>query len=812
MRILAITNLYPRPDRPLLAPFNRQQFRALAEHHELRIIAPVPWTDKVRAVARLTSVPRRYVNRDGIWVDHPTFFFPPRLLEHTYGQFYLASVGRAVRDVLREFRPQVLLGCWAHPDGWAAVRIARQAGLPVLIKVIGSDVLVAARNPRRRRRIAEALLEADGVMAVSHDLAEHVTRLGVSPRKIDVVSEGVDGDLFRPGDQGEARRQLGLADGGSVLLFVGNLLLSKGAGVLVEACGRLRQRGRAFHCYLVGQGRDAAALRSLIGRHGLDEWVTLAGACPQERLPDWYRASDLVALPSFSEGVPNVLREALACGRPFVATAVGGIPEISRPPAGRLVPPGDADALADALAESLDRPPVVDEAARRGSISWQESARLLAERLQAIRKPRTTMVAPPSTNRDSLRILAITNQYPRLGHDMIAPFNRQQFRALAEHHQLHVVTPVSWTDKVRDLVRLELPPRRYLNRDGIWVHHPAYFFPPRMMQHHYGRFYLASVRRTVERVLRRFRPQVLLGCWAHPDGWATVRLAREFGLPVLIKVHGSDVLVTTRNWRRRRRIAEALSAADGVVAVSRDLADHVVRLGVDPARVHVVYNGVDADLFRPGEQGEARRRLGLAVGGPVLLFVGNLLFSKGAGVLVEACGRLRQRGRAFHCYLVGQGRDAPALRSLIGRHGLGGCVTLAGACPQERLPDWYRASDLVALPSFSEGVPNVLREALACGRPFVATAVGGIPEISRPPAGRLVPPGDADALADALAESLDRPPLVDEAARRGSISWQESARLLAERLQDLVAAPKSVSHCAPPAGGLLTHCEEIVCR
>jgi glycosyltransferase involved in cell wall biosynthesis len=251
-------------------------------------------------------------------------------------------------------------------------------------------------------------------------------------------------------------------------------------------------------------------------------------------------------------------------------------------------------------------------------------------------------------------------------------------------------------------------------------------------------------------------------------------------------VHGSDVLVAGKNKWRRRRIAEALRECDGVVAVGRDLAEHVVRLGVKPDRVHVVYNGVDRELFCEGDRSQARAALGLAEDKRMVLFVGNLLLSKGAGILIEACRRLRGHGVDFHCWLVGQGRDERTLRALVARHGLRDQVRFAGPYPHAQLPLWYRASDVVALPSFSEGVPNVLREALACGRPFVATRVGGVPEVAPAAFSRLVAPGEPGALADALEEVLRAPRAPEfQHALPAPMTWEESARQLAERLEEI---------------------------
>ena len=115
-----------------------------------------------------------------------------------YGQFYLASIRKAVRRMVEDFSPEIIFACWAHPDGWAAVRIARDLGVPAVIKVIGSDVLVLGRRGRRRQVLAQTLRAADGVVAVSRDLAEHVIELGVDARKVHVVPEGIDVDLFSP--------------------------------------------------------------------------------------------------------------------------------------------------------------------------------------------------------------------------------------------------------------------------------------------------------------------------------------------------------------------------------------------------------------------------------------------------------------------------------------------------------------------------------------------------------------------------------------------------------------------------------------
>jgi glycosyltransferase involved in cell wall biosynthesis len=383
MRVLAITNLYPGPGRELIAAFNRQQFAALAKRCRLRVIAPTAWQTAWKDRLRGRRSVGRYINADGIETEHPVYYYPPRVLRHRYGECYLHSVRRTAERAIREHRPDVLLSCWVHPDGWAAIQLGREHGIPVVIKAIGTDLLAASHSTLRHSRIRDALTGAECVIAVSRHLAEHAIRLGAETTRVRVVPEGLDDQLFFPGPRDTARSRLGLPARGKIAIFVGNLLWSKGVGVLVEACRRLAPREPAFHCYFVGRGADGARLKSTIQERRLEERISLAGAFPHAELPDWYRAADVVVLPSYSEGIPNVLREAIACGTPFLATNVGGIPEIAHPSYSRLVAAGDSTALAETLSEMLVSPLEVDrQAARACSIGCQRSAELLAECLQ----------------------------------------------------------------------------------------------------------------------------------------------------------------------------------------------------------------------------------------------------------------------------------------------------------------------------------------------------------------------------------------------------------------------------------------------
>lgn len=387
MRVLVVTNLYPNPCQPHRAAFNRQLFHALSSRHELRVVAPIAWTDELLERSRngRRLCPRRVEAGDGIVVDHPRYLFPPKLLRGLYGRCYRYSIRAAVRQAVLELRPQIIFASWAYPDGWAAVELGHRAGLPVVVKVHGSDVLLLGGRTARRRRTKEALTGADAVVAVSQDLAGHVAELGVPRERVHVIYNGIDTDLFRSGPPDRARAKLRFgSDGEPLILYVGNLVPVKGLDILIDACGMLHRDGARFRCCLVGQGPLESRLRRKAARLGLQERIALLGPRPHTELPDWYQAATVFVLPSYSEGVPNVLLEAAACGTPFIASRVGGISEIAHGDRDQLIPPGDARALAEAMRQALlaSGRAVVPPVPR--AQSWADSAEQLTQLFESL--------------------------------------------------------------------------------------------------------------------------------------------------------------------------------------------------------------------------------------------------------------------------------------------------------------------------------------------------------------------------------------------------------------------------------------------
>jgi len=391
-----------------------------------------------------------------------------------------------------------------------------------------------------------------------------------------------------------------------------------------------------------------------------------------------------------------------------------------------------------------------------------------------------------------MRVVAITRLFPNSVEPLWCLFNKQQLAALGRLAEVEVLGVIPWFPGARAARhwsaagRLsDVPASETI--DGLSVAHPRYLLVPKLPSLSAG-LYAASL---LPAAWRRRRADVLLGAWAYPDGAATVMLAHALGLPSVVKVHGSDLNVIAKIASVRAHLKALLPRATRLVAVSRTLADELAALGVPREQIAVVPNGVDASLFHPRDRTEARAQLGLPATGRVVTYVGRLVRDKGMLELIDAMAALRESHPDLTLVLVGDG----ALRAECEERArpLGGSVRFAGARPLDEIPRYLAAADLFVLPSWNEGTPNVLLEALACGRRAVATTVGGIPDVMTSPAlGEMVPPKDATALAAALARQAyaDYAP-TEVAALGGRGGWAESAGKLHAVLQDALAAHRA---------------------
>lgn len=349
MRILFLSSEFPGPHDPLRAVFNLRMCEALATSHAVRVVSPVAWTERWKRGRPADAGSALSTSA----VSYATYYFPPRMLHSERGTFMWWSLRRHLLDVAATWQPDAIFSYWAYPDGEAALRLARRLGVPVVQIVGGSDVLLARPGTRRLERVRHVLTSADAVVAIGQHLARAIVDLGVAPERVYPVYRPVDPNLFSPGSRTQARAALGLPELSPIAVWAGRFVPVKGLDVLVRALDAVRRREPRVLLVMIGEGPEMSRIQELVDALDLASHVRFVGPVSPDALGAWYRAADLFVLPSISEGVPNVLLEAKACGLPFAASAVGGIPEIAEPELDRLVPPGDAEALARAVTELI---------------------------------------------------------------------------------------------------------------------------------------------------------------------------------------------------------------------------------------------------------------------------------------------------------------------------------------------------------------------------------------------------------------------------------------------------------------------------
>jgi len=242
------------------------------------------------------------------------------------------------------------------------------AGVPITITT-EQNAYAPGHLPPRSQIVADALLArfTDRLVAVSQGARDYLVQVErVSPAKIRVVPNAIPWpEPVCPADVEAARRDLGAGGRSPLLGTVARLTVQKGLSYLLQALSTLRARFPGIYCVIVGDGPLRSDLESLAVRLGLEDHVRFCGL--RRDVPAILQSLDLFVLPSLFEGLPVALLEAMAAGRPVVATRVAGSSEVIEDGVnGRLVPPADAAALAEAMAELLDDPEQAQALARRG--------------------------------------------------------------------------------------------------------------------------------------------------------------------------------------------------------------------------------------------------------------------------------------------------------------------------------------------------------------------------------------------------------------------------------------------------------------
>ncbi|AJC71437.1 glycosyl transferase family 1 [Thermococcus guaymasensis DSM 11113] len=347
---------------------------------------------------------------------------------------------------------------------------------------------------------------------------------------------------------------------------------------------------------------------------------------------------------------------------------------------------------------------------------------------------------------ENKNLLILTNSYPDEDNRHYGGiFVKEQVRYLARHfNEIYVISPQPYGSN-RNL--------RDYEYDNVRVYYPRFFhLPVEFFRKRLGDNFFKAAMRVIEREKLEF--DLIHAHFTWPGGYAGVKLAKEFEVPVVITIHEN------RDWFLREynsgneKIYWTWRNADALLRVNKK---DVPLLREFNLNVYSIPNGFNPGRLKIIEKKAARTELGLKDDAKIIFSLGALIERKGFHYLIDAMHLVTKKRKDVICFIGGNGPLKKRLQQQINRLGLQNHVKLLGFVPDDQLALWMNAADLFVLPSLSEGNPTVMFEALGVGLPFIGTTVGGVPEIIiSDDYGLLCPPKDPECLAEKILIALDK--------------------------------------------------------
>ncbi len=751
MKICIVTSSFPRFKGDYSGQFVYKQALGLSARHEVHVIYP-------------TDRPNPEAARDPF--QHHPFRYP----FHTYpmsqvrGLDILNVIGlffrmtREIRRVKKDFNIDLFYAFWTIPCAFICSLACGKT--PFLIGMMGADDKVFGRAGIARPFIGRAVRKAARIIALSQELKLAALKLGAGGDKVAVIPTGIDLNAYKPVDKAAARAALGLPEG-MLLLFVGSLFKLKRTDWLIRLSADLGKQSR-FHTLIAGDGPERGKLENLAAHLECGN-VRFLGRVAPDIVPSLMAASDVLVLLSETEGLPSCIQEAMACGIPVVATAVGGIPDIVKDGVTGYLVNSESEARAR-LAQLMQTPELAPRLGRnaRSFAEQHLSSSQLNDQINAVCE--SVLAASPGEVKAGLAARVMPGEKPNIG---VVSASAAQFLSglmdvqapLAKN--VYVVTP--------SLSKPGLP--------NIKVFPFPYNLGRNIMSQAFNQA-VAQVRMSV----RVWKLADKADFWVFVGGdvfLLPVLTARLIKAPVLMVLIGNleqetrvkkNVLNPVQVWLRKINFA----LSDRIVVFSQELVKQW-RLEKYRAKILIAQSQyVDLEKFSVKKPFEERKKL---VG-----YIGRLSPEKGIWELVKSTAQALAQDDALSFMVVGNGRLLPDIKKYVTGARLEDRVKLLGRVPHDAVPQHMNELRLLVMPSYTEGMPGAMLEAMSCGTPVLATKVGAVADIiADGDTGFLLEHNSPREIAESIIRALRDPRLAAVAGRARQLVESEFSLAAAQR-------------------------------
>ncbi|GEM_PF-126350 len=671
--------------------------------------------------------------------------------------------------LIRRFKPHVIHVHFAVPAGALAWMLSKLTGIPYVLTAHLGDV--PGGVPEKTRDwfrwvfpFTRSIWRDAGVRVA---VSEYTRELALKhyDEEILVIPNGVDVEQLKPASIQVNRPP--------VIVFAGRFAPQKAPAQVVRILNEIKDL--PWKCVMIGDGYLMPAVKKLITELGVEDRFELTGWVTPDEVMKRFDHSDLLFMPSLSEGLPVVGVQALAKGLAIVASRVGGFVDlVEEGENGALLPSDDKDGMVEALRRFLIDPEKLLRARHRSrEIAQRFDIVSIADSYEKIYE--SLKVSNGQTTR---KLLIINSEYPPVGGGAGNASANLAHRLASNGQKVIVVT-----SQFNNLPRKETSP----NLDVIRI--PAL----RSRQDRTSAFELiAFIVSAIFWTLRLFaggkkrKPYATIAFFGLPSGAVALALKAVYKIPYIVSLRGGDVPgFRPYDFGLYHKLIRPLlrviwKNASTIVANSRGL--HALALQFDSRfDIPIIPNGVDSELFNADAHENVSARI---------FSVGRIVHQKGLDLAMHALSGLMELDWEWR--IAGDGPQIGLLKSLAERLGIQGRIRFIGWQSHDRLVEHYAWANLFLFPSRHEGMPNAVLEAMASGLPVIASRISGNEElVVDRETGLLVPSENVDALREALRILIldaDMRQWMGAASRRrveDNYNWESVAKQYALLLQQV---------------------------